>query len=50
MIRKKLKVLTIEKIDPFSKDSEKRTQFAISGDLIELEEDTIDAANRVLFV
>lgn len=47
---KKLKVLTIEKkIDPFSKDSEKRTQFAIPGDLIELEEDTIDAANRVLF-
>jgi hypothetical protein len=37
---KKLKVLTIEKkVDPFSKQKQKRTQFAIPGDLIELDED-----------
>ena len=49
-IEKKLKVLTIEKkVDPFSKKNKKRTQFAIPGDLIELEEDIDAAASRVLF-
>ena len=47
---KKLKVLTIEKkVDPFSKNIKKRTQFAIPGDLIELDEDIDQAANRILF-
>lgn len=47
---KKLKVLTIEKkVNPFSKREHKKTQFAIPGDLIELEEDINDAANRILF-
>ena len=47
---KKLKVLTIEKkVDPFSKQKHKRTQFAIPGDLIELDEDIDKAANRILY-
>ena len=47
---KKLKVLTIEKkVNPFSKQDHKKTQFAIPGDLIELDEDIDDAANRILF-
>ena len=47
---KKLKVLTIEKkVDPFSKHEQKRTQFAIPGDLIELDEDIDQAANRILY-
>jgi len=47
---KKLKVLTIEKkVDPFSNEEQKRTQFAIPGDLIELKEDIDDAANRILY-
>jgi len=47
---KKLKVLTIEKkVDPFSKQKQKRTQFAIPGDLIELDEDIDKAANRILY-
>ena len=47
---KKLKVLTIEKkVDPFSNKKHKKTQFAIPGDLIELNEDIDDAANRILF-
>ena len=48
--KKKLKVLTIEKkVDPFSKQKQKRTQFAIPGDLIELDEDIDKAANRILY-
>ena len=47
---KKLKVLTIEKkVNPFSNQKQKKTQFAIPGDLIEINEDIDDAANRVLF-
>ena len=47
---KKLKVLTIEKkVDPFSNKKHKKTQFAIPGDLIEINEDIDDAANRILF-
>lgn len=47
---KKLKVLTIEKkVDPFSKKNKKETQFAIPGDLIELDEDIDAAAERILF-
>lgn len=46
---KKVKVLTIEKkVNPFSKKNHKKTQFAIPGDLIELDEDIDDAANRIL--
>ena len=46
--KKKLKVLTIEKkVDPFFKNIKKRTQFAIPGDLIELDEDIDQAANRI---
>ena len=48
-IEKKLKVLTIEKkVNPFSKQDHKKTQFAIPGDLIEIDEDIDDAANRIL--
>ncbi len=47
---KKLKVLTIEKkVNPFSKQDRKKTQFAIPGDLIKINEDIDDAANRILF-
>ena len=47
---KKVKVLSIEKkVNPFSKQDQKKTQFAIPGDLIELDEDIDDAANRILF-
>ncbi len=47
---KKIKVLTIEKkVNPFSNQDHKKTQFAIPGDLIELNEDIDDAANRILF-
>ena len=47
---KKLKVLTIEKkVNPLWKQDHKKTQFAIPGDLIELDEDIDDAANRILF-
>ena len=43
-------VLTIEKkVNPFSNQKQKKTQFAIPGDLIEINEDIDDAANRVLF-
>ena len=47
---KKLKVLTIEKkINPFSNQLHKKTQFAIPGDLININEDIDDAANRILY-
>ena len=47
---KKLKVLTIEKkTNPFSKQLHKKTQFAIPGDLININEDIDDAANRILY-
>ena len=48
-VEKKVKVLTIEKkVNPFSKQDHKKTQFAIPGDLIEIDEDIDDAANRIL--
>jgi 8-oxo-dGTP diphosphatase len=49
-VEKKLKVLTIEKkVNPFSNKDQKKTQFAIPGDLIKIDEDIDDAANRILY-
>jgi 8-oxo-dGTP diphosphatase len=46
----KLKVLIIEKkINPFSEESQNRTQFALPGDLIKMNEDIDDAAMRILY-
>lgn len=47
---KQLKVLTIEKkINPYSNDTSTETQFAIPGDLIEIDEDIDTAAERILY-
>jgi 8-oxo-dGTP diphosphatase len=47
---KKLKVLVIEKkVNPFSSNNEKKIQSAIPGDLIQINEDIDQAANRILF-
>ena len=49
-VEKKLKVLTIEKkVNPFSNKDQKKTQFAIPGDLIKIDEDIDEAANRILY-
>jgi 8-oxo-dGTP diphosphatase len=47
---KKLKVLVIEKkVNPFSKNNEEKTQSALPGDLIQINENIDQAANRILF-
>lgn len=47
---KKLKVLVIEKkVNPFSKNNEAKIQSALPGDLIQINEDIDQAANRILF-
>lgn len=47
---KKLKVLVIEKkVNPFSKDDKEKIQSALPGDLIQINEDIDQAANRILF-
>ena len=49
-VEKKLKVLTIEKkVNPFSNKDQKKTQFAIPGDLIKIDEEIDEAANRILY-
>jgi 8-oxo-dGTP diphosphatase len=47
---KQLKVLVIEKkVNPFSKKSKVKIQSALPGDLIQINEDIDQAANRILF-
>ena len=47
---KKLKVLVIEKkVNPFSKNNEEKIQSALPGDLIQINENIDQAANRILF-